>query len=255
MEYVILGWPPDAPTLRLDHRRFAYAGKFVMSTTGKAVVRGTEWEDEAGGDETDGDETDGDETGDTERRRESDGRPTAAPDGPACDTDIGAAVAFNADRTDDRRLRLRYITVRSDLKGQRIGPRLAAFVVARAERQGYTRVAIAVNNPFAYEAMYRAGFEWTGRESGIAENARRALSTATGRTRTRTVPGWIDTGTVTSATPRRRSSPIGWVPPRRRRLRIRADPTRTIRTLNSGGDPRGRNGKRGSPKPGGHRGR
>ncbi len=169
MEYVILGWPPDGPTLRLDHRRFAYAGKFVMSTTGKAVVRGTEWEDEAGGDETDGDETDGDETGDTERRRESDGRPTAAPDGPACDTDIGAAVAFNADRTDDRRLRLRYITVRSDLKGQRIGPRLAAFVVARAERQGYTRVAIAVNNPFAYEAMYRAGFEWTGRESGIAE--------------------------------------------------------------------------------------
>ena len=179
MEFALLGWPPDGPTLRLNHRRFAYAGKFVMSTTGKAVVRDTGWENEAGGDEagsdrtdgdeTDGDETDGDVTGDTERRRESDGRPTAEPDGTAYDTDIGAAVAFNADRTDDRRLRLRYITVRSDLKGEGIGPRLAAFVAARAERQGYTRVAIAVNNPFAYEAMYKAGFEWTGRESGVAE--------------------------------------------------------------------------------------
>ena len=51
MEYVLLGWPPDGPTLRLDHRRFAYAGKFVMSTTGKAVVRRAEDEGEgnAGG--------------------------------------------------------------------------------------------------------------------------------------------------------------------------------------------------------------
>ncbi|WP_336363871.1 GNAT family N-acetyltransferase [Halalkalicoccus salilacus] len=39
MEIELLGWPPDGPTLRLDHRRFSYAGKFVMSNTGKAVVR------------------------------------------------------------------------------------------------------------------------------------------------------------------------------------------------------------------------
>ena len=39
MEYTLLGWPPDGPTLDLDHERFAYAGKFVISNTGKAVVR------------------------------------------------------------------------------------------------------------------------------------------------------------------------------------------------------------------------
>jgi GNAT superfamily N-acetyltransferase len=39
MEYAVLGWPPDGPTLDLDHRRFAYAGKFVVEDTGKAVAR------------------------------------------------------------------------------------------------------------------------------------------------------------------------------------------------------------------------
>ncbi|CCQ34383.1 GNAT family N-acetyltransferase [Halorhabdus tiamatea] len=39
MEYSLLGWPADAPTLDLHHERFAYAGKFVVSSTGKAVVR------------------------------------------------------------------------------------------------------------------------------------------------------------------------------------------------------------------------
>ena len=144
MEYALLGWPPDGPTLRLDHRRFAYAGKFVMSTTGKAVIR-----------------RDADERTDLE--------PATAPDGAAYDTDVVAAVAFDADRTDDRTLRLRYITVRGDLKGEGLGPRLAAFVAVAAAERGYGRVAIAVNNPFAYEAMYKAGFEWTGRESGLAE--------------------------------------------------------------------------------------
>jgi GNAT superfamily N-acetyltransferase len=150
MEYALLGWPPDGPTLRLDHRRFAYAGKFVMSTTGKAVVRRAEDEGEgnAGG------------TADA---------PPTAPDGVAYDTDVVAAVAFDPDRTDGRLLRFRYITVRSDLKGEGVGPRLAAFVASRAGRRGYDRVAIAVNNPFAYEAMYKAGFAWTGRESGLAE--------------------------------------------------------------------------------------
>ncbi|WP_135663402.1 GNAT family N-acetyltransferase [Halorhabdus rudnickae] len=58
MEYTLLGWPEDGPTLDLDHERFAYAGKFVISSTGKAVARD--------GDETvaaaafDPDRTDGD---------------------------------------------------------------------------------------------------------------------------------------------------------------------------------------------------
>ncbi|UWG47758.1 Acetyltransferase (GNAT) family [Halanaeroarchaeum sp. HSR-CO] len=39
MEFEFLGWPADGPTLELDWRRFSYAGKFVMSNTGKAVAR------------------------------------------------------------------------------------------------------------------------------------------------------------------------------------------------------------------------
>ena len=151
MEYALLGWESDGPTLRLDHRRFAYAGKFVMSTTGKAVVRRSEaTETDVGGAGID------------------DGN-AIAPDGSAYDTDVVAAVAFDADHTDDRALRYRYITVRSDLRGEGFGPRLAAFVAPRAADRGYDRAAIGVNNPFAYEAMYKAGFAWTGRESGLAE--------------------------------------------------------------------------------------
>jgi GNAT superfamily N-acetyltransferase len=39
MEYALLGWAEEGPTLRLDYERFSYAGKFVMSSTGKAVAR------------------------------------------------------------------------------------------------------------------------------------------------------------------------------------------------------------------------
>ena len=149
VEYALLGWPPDGPTLRLDHRRFAYAGKFVVSNTGKAVARG-----EAVADAADAADV---------------GTPDDAPDGVSYDADVAAAVAFSADRTDGSLLRLRYITVRSDLKGEGMGPRLATVVASAADRRAYDRVAIAVNNPFAYEAMYKAGFAWTGRESGLAE--------------------------------------------------------------------------------------
>ncbi len=38
MEFALLGWPEDGHRLRLDHEHFAYAGKFVMTATGKAVV-------------------------------------------------------------------------------------------------------------------------------------------------------------------------------------------------------------------------
>jgi GNAT superfamily N-acetyltransferase len=123
-EYELLGWPADGPTLRLDHERFAYAGKFVMSSTGKAVVR-------------------------------EDG------------TLVGAA-AFNEDRTDPATLWIRYVTVRKDRRGEGLGARLLAFVAERA-RERYDRVHIAVNNPFAYEAAYKAGFGFTGDETGVAE--------------------------------------------------------------------------------------
>jgi len=125
MEYAVLGWPPDGPTLRLDHERFAYAGKFVMSATGKAVAR----------------------------------------DGDA----LVGAVAVSPDRTDADVLRLRYVTVRRDRQGEGIGPRLLRFVSDRASDRDYAERLIAVNNPFAYVAAYRAGFAFTGEETGVAE--------------------------------------------------------------------------------------
>ena len=134
MEYALDGWPADEPTLRLDYHDFAYAGKFVMSSTGKAVVR--------------------------DSREATEGE---------WDDDVLAALAFNADRTDPDTLWFRYITVRADRRGDSLGPRLAAFVAERALARGYERLRIAANNPFAYEALYKAGFGYTGRETGLAE--------------------------------------------------------------------------------------
>jgi len=141
----LLGWPPDGPTLQLDYRQFSYAGKFVMTGTGKAVarVRPSGSTREIGGD-----------TGDS----------TTHQPGP-----IVGAVAFNEDRTASETLWLRYITVRNDYRGNGIGPKLAAFVRDRALEAGYERLRIAVNNPFAYQALSRTGFGYTGRTTGIAE--------------------------------------------------------------------------------------
>jgi GNAT superfamily N-acetyltransferase len=153
MEFVVLGWSSDGPTLRLDYRNFAYAGKFVMSNTGKAVVR--EASDRKASD-----------------REVDPAVPNPGDDREAdddYDTGVVAALAFNADRTDERTLWYRYVTVRSDAKGQGLGPRLAAFVASRAAGRGYERLKIAVNNPFAYEALYKAGFGYTGDRTGIAE--------------------------------------------------------------------------------------
>lgn len=125
MDFELLGWPDEGPTLSLDHRRFPYAGKFVMSNTGKAVARD--------------------------------------------DESIVGAVSFNEDRTAEAVMWLRYLSVRQDRQGERIGPRLAATTSAMILEQDYDRVSIAVNNPFAYQALYRAGFGFTGRTTGLAE--------------------------------------------------------------------------------------
>ncbi|MDR9381632.1 MAG: GNAT family N-acetyltransferase, partial [Natronomonas sp.] len=111
MDPVLLGWPSDGPTLRLDYRRFSYAGKFVMSNTGKAIIR------------------------DPERSGTANSE---------FDDDVLAAVAFNADRTDSTTLWLRYVTVREDRRGEGLGPRLCRFAVDRADDRGYDRVRIAV---------------------------------------------------------------------------------------------------------------
>jgi GNAT superfamily N-acetyltransferase len=124
MEFALLGWPEDGHSLRLDYREFAYAGKFVMTATGKAVIG---------------------------------------------DDGVVAAAAFDADRTDEDTLCLRYVTVRQDRKGERLGPRLLRFVRDRAVERGFDRCTIGVNNPFSYQAAYRAGFAFTGEEGGLAE--------------------------------------------------------------------------------------
>jgi GNAT superfamily N-acetyltransferase len=145
MEYALLGWHDDeaVPSLRLDYRAFAYAGKFVTGGTGVAVARDPDdpWElaDDAEGPPRIGDPT------------------------------VVGAVAFNEDRTDASTLWLRYVTVRADRRGEGIGPRLIAAVCERARERGYARCRIAVNNAFAYEALAKVGFAATGRETGLAE--------------------------------------------------------------------------------------
>lgn len=122
MEFTYLGSEAAGPTLRLNHESFAYAGKFVMSNSGKTVARE--------------------------------------------DGDIVGAVAFSEDTADSETVHLRYVTVREDRRGEGIGPGLLRFT---ADALDYERVVIAVNNPIAYEACYRAGFAYTGDQPGIAE--------------------------------------------------------------------------------------
>lgn len=131
MEFDLLGSESAGPTLDLDHERFAFAGKFVMSSSGKTVAR---------------------ESG-----------------------EIVGAVAFSADHDDPGTVHLRYVTVREDRRGEGIGPRLLRFTAAvlcgdlSGDTPEYETVLIAANNPIAYRACYRAGFEYTGEETGIAE--------------------------------------------------------------------------------------
>ena len=125
MEYEVLGWPEEGPTLRLDYRQFSYAGKFVLSNSGKAVAR-------------------------------ADGK-------------LVGAVAFNENSTAPETMWLRYVTVRKDRRGEGIGARLARFTTARILAADYERATVAVNNPFAYHALYKAGFGFIGEETGLAE--------------------------------------------------------------------------------------
>nr|WP_231736980.1 GNAT family N-acetyltransferase [Halobacterium sp. CBA1126] len=82
--------------------------------------------------------------------------------------DVVGAVSFNDDRTDAGTAWLRYVTVREDRRGDGIGARLCAFAADHLLAD-HERVKIAVNNPFAYEALHKAGFGFTGEETGIAE--------------------------------------------------------------------------------------
>ncbi|UIO98741.1 GNAT family N-acetyltransferase [Halobaculum sp. CBA1158] len=173
MEFRLLGWPADDVLVRLDHRAYAYAGKFAMSSTGKAVAL-----EEAGDDDSRRDPDhanhagDADRAGETDRERVAvdDAETFAIPDDPKQEYVAPAGiVAFSEDRTDPETLWLRYVSVRRERRGEGIGPRLCSFVVDRAAERGYDRVRIAVNNAYSFEALYKVGFAWTGRETGIAE--------------------------------------------------------------------------------------
>ncbi|MFC6953310.1 GNAT family N-acetyltransferase [Halorubellus litoreus] len=149
MHCEVIGWPEDGATLRLDYREFGYAGKFAMSSTGKAVCH--------------------DRPHPVAETHEDPADAFAGRDSDDYATDVLAAVAFNEDRTDANTLWLRYVTVRADRRGDGLGPRLLAFVRDAASERGYDRLRIAVNNPYSYEALYKTGFAYTGRETGIAE--------------------------------------------------------------------------------------
>ncbi|SNR50519.1 GNAT family N-acetyltransferase [Halorubrum vacuolatum] len=150
MEFAVIGWPGEGSTLRLDYRAFAYAGKFVVGAPGKAVWRTVDGS-----------------------RAVPDWEPaeplpeTVDPD--EFDRDVLAAVAFSPDRTDPGCCRLRYVTVHRARRGEGHGPRLIDRLVPRLADRGYETVRIAVNNPFAYEALYKSGFAYDGERTGIAE--------------------------------------------------------------------------------------
>jgi hypothetical protein len=129
MDVVVLGDADGGPPLRLDHEAFAYAGKFVMTNTGKALAR---------------------ERGSV----------------------VGAA-AFNRDRTDADVVWVRYVTVREGGRGDGTGAalldRLGARMLSGDHPSAFSQIRIAVNNPFAYEAAYKAGFGYAGERTGLAE--------------------------------------------------------------------------------------
>ena len=148
MECRMLGWPEDEPTVRLDYRVFSYAGKFVMTGTGKAVICDV---------------------------RAEESHPTDLSALPSTihsdvfDRSILAAIAFSPDRRDPDTLWLRYVTVRRDRRGEGLAPNLVEYVLERAADRNFDRASIAVNNPFAYEALYKVGFGFIGRTTGLAE--------------------------------------------------------------------------------------
>ncbi|WP_280536545.1 GNAT family N-acetyltransferase [Halopenitus sp. POP-27] len=170
MEFELLGWPDADPTLRLDYRAFSYAGKFATSGTGVAVLREDRPDAVAPGWEPDPSQPD------PAPRPDADGDTATLAD------DVVAAVAFNRDRTDPSTLWIRYVSVHTARRGEGLGPRLVADLVRcvrdRESTDGGTgdgrtdtidRIRIGVNNPFAYEALYKVGFAFTGRETGVAE--------------------------------------------------------------------------------------
>jgi GNAT superfamily N-acetyltransferase len=142
----------------LDYRAFAYAGKFHTPDTGVVVTLDPEARPTAALDLD----------GPPPAPVDDGGGSRAADEWVDPDDPVVAAVACNADRTDESVVWLRYVTVRRDRRGEGIAPRLTRFVAARAPER-FETARIAVNNVFSYHALWKAGFADTGRETGLAE--------------------------------------------------------------------------------------
>tara|TARA_Y100000996_G_scaffold398933_1_gene367464 strand:- start:3216 stop:3755 length:540 start_codon:yes stop_codon:yes gene_type:complete len=81
---------------------------------------------------------------------------------------IIAALSFSGDRNDKEVIWIRYVVVEKNLRGRGIGPKLLSYAVESFV--GRVRlVKIATNNIFAYRALYKSGFEYTGKKTGILE--------------------------------------------------------------------------------------
>ncbi|MFC5279118.1 GNAT family N-acetyltransferase [Halorubrum rubrum] len=148
--FTVAGAAGEGATCRLDYRAFAYAGKFVVGDTGKAFLRTGDGSDAV-----------------PEWEPDESLPETVDPD--AFETDVLAAVSFSPDRTDPSCCRLRYVTVHVARRGEGLGPELVRRTVSWLADAGYERVRIAVNNPFAYDALYKCGFAYTGQQTGLAE--------------------------------------------------------------------------------------
>lgn len=85
------------------------------------------------------------------------------------DGEILGVVAFDRDRTDGDVMKIRCIEVKAGRRGEGIGSKLARFTTSRLLGEGVDRVEIAVNNPYSFHAMYKAGFRYTGNRSGLRE--------------------------------------------------------------------------------------
>jgi hypothetical protein len=128
---VLLGLE-EAPPLELPAAQFAYAGQYRMRRYGKAVL-------------------------------------THRPDRPTQAAEIIAAVTTDRHRRHRDRLVVRRVDVRRDARGQGWGPALLQAVLPAAAAADFHTAQINVNNPFAYIAVSKAGFVWTGRTTGLAE--------------------------------------------------------------------------------------
>tara|TARA_A100001037_G_scaffold240057_2_gene219846 strand:+ start:6245 stop:6784 length:540 start_codon:yes stop_codon:yes gene_type:complete len=91
---------------------------------------------------------------------------------------IIAALSFSGDRNDKDIVWIRYVVVEKNLRGKGIGPKLLSYAVESL--MGRVKlVKIATNNVFAYRALYKSGFEYTGKKTGILELVLECPSTQT----------------------------------------------------------------------------